>query len=77
MKDRKVNVRHLFFIGLAVVGAGCGSSPPENPKPADGSNPNVMGKPQERIANIEADTTLTPEERARRIQLIKERNHLQ
>ncbi|AIE83698.1 hypothetical protein OP10G_0330 [Fimbriimonas ginsengisoli Gsoil 348] len=66
----------MGLISTGLFGAGCGDSVPVNPKPADGSNPHVSGTPQERIKNIEADTSLTPEERARRIAVVKERNHL-
>lgn len=57
--------------------AGCDEQVPVSPKHEGPGNPNVSGTPEERIRNIEADTTLTPEERARRIQVIKERNGLQ
>jgi len=72
-----VKARNLIIVAaLAAIGAGCGESVPVNPMPKDGSNPYVSGSPQERIKNIEADTTLTPEEKSRRIAVIKERNHL-
>lgn len=44
--------------------------------PADGSNPRAGGSPQERIANIQSNPTLTPAEKAMRIKAVKERNHL-
>lgn len=56
--------------------AGCEPSVPVNPKPADGSNSHVSGTPEERIARIEKDETLTPEERTRRINVIKQRFNL-
>lgn len=55
---------------------GCNEQVPVSPKPADGSNPNVQGSPEERIKRIEGDTSLTAEERTRRIKVIKERNGL-
>jgi hypothetical protein len=61
---------------VGILAAGCGESVPVNPLPKDGSNPHVSGTPQERIANIQADPMLTPEERAQRIKAIKERNNL-
>ena len=76
MKIRKaIFVSLLAAFGLVI--AGCGDSPPVNPMPKDGSNPHVSGSPQERIKNIEADPALTPEEKSRRIGVIKERNHIQ
>lgn len=75
-----MKVQPIFFVTvLALSGAllaGCEPSVPENPKPADGTNPHVSGSPEERIKRIEADSTLSPEERARRIQVVKERNHI-
>jgi hypothetical protein len=63
----------LIMFGLA----GCDEKVPVSPKHEGGGNPYVSGTPEERIRNIEADTSLNPEERARRIQVIKERNGLQ
>ncbi len=71
--------RIVLALGLACAAlyvAGCGDSVPENSKPADGSNPHVQGSPEDRIKAIEADTSLAPEERARRIAVVKERNHI-
>jgi hypothetical protein len=62
------------LMGILVIG--CGEKVPVAPMPEDGSNPHVSGSPEERIKNIEADMSLAPEERARRIKIIKERNHL-
>jgi len=64
----------LSMIGCAV--AGCGESVPVNPTSVNGSNPHVEGSPEDRIKAIEADTSLDPAERARRIAVVKERNHL-
>ncbi len=61
---------------LSFIAVGCGESVPANPKPEDGKNPYVQGTPEERIKNIEADPNLTAEEKARRIQVVKERNGL-
>ncbi|MBI1331491.1 MAG: hypothetical protein JST12_11365 [Armatimonadetes bacterium] len=66
----------LGILACGLLVAGCGESVPVNPKPADGTNPYVQGTPEERIKNIQADTSLSPEERERRIQVVKERNHL-
>jgi hypothetical protein len=71
--------KSLLAMGLVLfglLGAGCGESVPENTKPADGSNSRVSGSPEERIAAIEANSMLTPEEKAQRIKVIKERNNL-
>jgi len=64
----------IFLTAMLVTG--CDEQVPVNPQPTDGSNSRVQGSPEERIKNIEADTSLTPEERARRIQVVKERNGL-
>jgi hypothetical protein len=72
---KTISISILVLSGL--FAAGCGDSPPVNPVPTDGSNPHVSGSPQERIKNIEADPTLTPAEKAQRIGVIKERNHIQ
>jgi hypothetical protein len=72
------NKRRLWAICIAagVVAAGCGESVPTNPKPADGTNPYVSGSPEERIKSIQQNPELTPEEKARRIAVIKQRNNL-
>ena len=71
------NKQLLVSIALmGILAIGCGESVPVSPKPTDGSNPHVSGSPEERIKGIEADTSLSPEERARRIQVVKDRNHL-
>jgi hypothetical protein len=69
----------LLLAALATVGlfaAGCGESVPMQQMPADGSNPHVSGSPQERIERIQSDTTLSQEEKDRRIALVKQRNNI-
>jgi hypothetical protein len=61
-------------VGLAA--AGCEPPVPTNPQSKGKGNPYVSGNPEERIKRIEADTTLTPEEKAQRIAVIKQRNNL-
>lgn len=72
--------RHLLVVASlllgGLLGAGCGESVPENPKPPAGTNAHVSGDPEGRIKNIEADPTLTAAEKTQRIAAIKERNHL-
>ena len=74
---KKTNI--LLSLCLALTGAavvGCGDSVPENTRPADGSNPRVGGSAEERIKTIEGNPQLSPEEKARRIQVVKDRNHI-
>lgn len=69
----------LLFAGLAAVAlfaVGCGEGVPSEQMPADGSNPHVSGSPQDRIAKIQSDTTISQEEKDRRIALVKQRNNL-
>lgn len=76
------NQRRLWAIWIAtgavasIVATGCEQPVPTNPKPANGANPYVAGSPEERIKGIEANPDLTPEEKARRIAVIKQRNNL-
>lgn len=70
--------RRLLAIGLfaGMVAAGCDPEVPTNPKSSGPGNPYVSGNAEERIKRIEADTALTPEEKAQRIAVIKQRNNL-
>jgi len=74
MKAKVNAILAIAVSGLFVVG--CGESVPVNPMPKDGSNPHVSGTPQERIQRIESDPQLTPEEKAQRIKVVKERNNI-
>ena len=69
----------LLFMGLAAVGlfaGGCGDSVPRDQVSAGGGNPHVDGSPLERIEKIKNDTSLSQEERDRRIALVKQRNNI-
>jgi len=71
--------KKILLLGFVLVGMfalGCDEKVPTPPRTPDGSNPNVSGTPQERIERLKTDTSLTPEERDRRIQIIKTRNNI-
>lgn len=53
---------------------GCEEKVPVNP-PSQG-NPYVAGSPEERIKAVENNSMLTPQEKADRIAIIKQRNGL-
>lgn len=64
---------------LALVAmAGCSSDVGVQVEPVKGGGASyVSGTPQERIARVQADTTMPESEKQVRIKAIKERNHLQ
>lgn len=66
----------VFSLALGMFAVGCGEAVPVSPVSKDGANPYVSGSPEERIKSIEADASLSAEEKTRRIGVIKERNNL-
>ena len=61
---------------LAALAVGCGESVPVNDPAPKGTNPYVSGDPESRIKRVQEDATLSEEEKARRIKVIKERNNI-
>lgn len=63
-------------ITALLVAFGCGDDVPRQPVPPGGLAPHVEGNPQERIARIQEDSSLSAEEKERRINVVKQRNNL-
>jgi len=64
----------IALLGSAVV-VGCGSDVGVKVEPSTAQS-YISGSPQERMARVQSDASLTPAEKERRIKFLKEKFHL-